>query len=102
MEKAIRIISVQTVVRTKKTLTREALEKTDIQVLTNVIGTPLFGHMVKPNGDPNEVTVIRAGIFDDLQIMEERKPELEIYTDRRPQWLNAIEGAGQVNGMLPT
>lgn len=71
-------------------------------MLIDIIGTPLFGYMIKPNGDPTEVTVLRAGVFDDLQILNERKPELEIYTDRRPQWVNAIEGADQVNGMPAT
>lgn len=69
--------------------------------LTTHLGTPLFGRKIKPDGHPNDVTVVRAGIFDDLQMLNERKPEAEIYTDRRLEWLNPIEGAAQFSGMLP-
>ena len=69
--------------------------------LTKVLGTPIFGRKTNSNGDPNEITIIRAGIFDDLHILNEQKPVAEIYTDRRLKWLNPIEGADQFSGMLP-
>ncbi|EYE96829.1 GFA family protein [Aspergillus ruber CBS 135680] len=45
-------------------------------------GTPLFGQKIKSDRDFNEITILRAGIFDDIQILNDRKPEAEIYTDR--------------------
>ncbi|KAK4863197.1 hypothetical protein LT330_001975 [Penicillium expansum] len=49
-------------------------------------GTPLFGRKIKTNGDPDETTVLRAGIFDDSGILNERTPVVEIYTDQRLKW----------------
>ncbi|KAJ5779544.1 hypothetical protein N7457_007264 [Penicillium paradoxum] len=62
-------------------------------------GTPLFGRKIKSDGAPDEITVVRAGIFDD-QILNERKPQAELYTDRRLKWIDPIEEAGQYSGML--
>ncbi|KAJ5587204.1 uncharacterized protein N7459_002969 [Penicillium hispanicum] len=64
-------------------------------------GSPLFGRKIKPNGDPDEVTIIRAGIFDDIEMLNERKPAAELYTERRLKWVSPIEGAAQFSGMLP-
>lgn len=66
-----------------------------------MIGTPLFGQRLDPDGGLNEVTVVRAGIFDDLEMLNERKPDLELYTDRRLHWESPIEGAVQFSGMVP-
>ena len=66
----------------------------------NLIGTPLFGQKIKPNGDADSVTIVRAGILDDMGILDER-PEVELYTDRRVKWVNPVEGTGQFTGMLP-
>ncbi|KAI9934615.1 hypothetical protein ASPWEDRAFT_646822 [Aspergillus wentii DTO 134E9] len=62
-------------------------------------GTPLYGRKMKANGEPDEITIVRAGIFDDVHLNE--KPQAEIYTDRRLKWVDPIEGAGQYSGMLP-
>lgn len=66
----------------------------------NLIGTPLFGRKIKADGNPDETTIVRAGIFDDVQLLDERKPEAELYTDRRLKWANRVEEAGQFSGML--
>ncbi|CAI7581346.1 unnamed protein product [Penicillium bialowiezense] len=63
-------------------------------------GTPLYGRKINEDGEPDETTIIRAGIFDDGRIVMERKPDAEIFTERRPQWINPIEGAAQFKGML--
>lgn len=47
------------------------------------------------------VTVLRAGIFDDLEVLNEHKAELEIYVDGRVNWLTAVEGADECVGMPP-
>lgn len=64
------------------------------------LGTPLYGRKINEDGEPDETTIIRAGIFDDGRIVMERKPDAEIFTERRPQWINPIEGAAQFKGML--
>ncbi|KAF4760778.1 hypothetical protein HAV15_006922 [Penicillium sp. str.  len=64
-------------------------------------GTPLFGRKTNPNGDSEETTVVRAGIFDDKGILNERTPVVEIYTKQRLNWVSPIEGADQFSGMLP-
>lgn len=65
-----------------------------------MIGTPLYGHKIKPNGEAEEVTIVRAGIFDDTEILDEGRPAVEIYTESRLKWLSPVEGAGQFIGML--
>ena len=65
-----------------------------------MIGTPLFGRKINSDGNAGEVTVVRAGMFDDAQVLNEGKPEVEIYTDRRLKWLTPIQGADQVGEML--
>jgi hypothetical protein len=67
----------------------------------NTTGTPLFGQAMDSDGKPNEITVLRAGIFDDPQILTEWKPQAELYTDRRLEWVNPVDGAAQCSGMLP-
>ncbi|CAP74214.1 hypothetical protein E8E15_009584 [Penicillium rubens] len=64
-------------------------------------GTPLYGLKIKPNGDRDETTVIRAGILDNVGILHERTPVVEIYTEQRLKWVSPIEGADQFTGMLP-
>lgn len=66
-----------------------------------MIGTLLFEQRIKPDGAPNEFTIIQAGIFDDIQLLNEQKPEAELYTDRRLKWVNPIEEADQFSGMMP-
>jgi hypothetical protein len=64
-------------------------------------GTPLFGRKINSDGSPYGLTVVRAGIFDDTRVLNEQKPEVEIYTSRRLTWTNPVEGADQLDGMLP-
>jgi len=76
---------------------------TGSQLTTNPItGTPLFGHSVSSSGTPEGMTVIRAGMFDNADLLDQRKPEVEIYTERRLEWVVPAEGAAQVEGMLST
>ncbi|KAJ5582020.1 hypothetical protein N7535_000640 [Penicillium sp. DV-2018c] len=61
-------------------------------------GTPLFGRKIT-DGIPDEVTVVRGGIFDD-SVLNQWKPGVEIFTEARLEWVAPVEGAGQVCGML--
>lgn len=71
-----------------------------IHNLMNVIGTPLFGRKVNAAGEPDETTVVRAGILDDAGQLNEQKPQVEIYTASRLEWISPIEGARQFKGMM--
>ncbi|GAD93196.1 conserved hypothetical protein [Paecilomyces variotii No. 5] len=67
-----------------------------------VVGTPLYGHKVSPNGDADGTVIVRAGIFDDIEILNQQQPEAEIYTDGRVKWIKPVEGANQFIGMPPS
>ena len=41
---------------------------------------------------------MRAGILDDIELLNNQKPQVEIYTDRRLDWITAVEGAKQFGG----
>lgn len=71
--------------------------------LTNkLLGTPLYGMRVDSDGAAvGDITVLRAGIFDDLEVLNEHKPDLEIYINGRVNWLTTVEGADEFDGMLP-
>ncbi|CEJ61355.1 hypothetical protein PMG11_09890 [Penicillium brasilianum] len=62
-------------------------------------GTPLYGGKIKPDGEPDEITVVRAGIFDD-EFLAKWKPQAELYIGSRLEWVKPIEEAGQFSGMM--
>ncbi|OJJ05154.1 hypothetical protein ASPVEDRAFT_173930 [Aspergillus versicolor CBS 583.65] len=64
-------------------------------------GTPIYGQRIEKSGEPASSAVFRAGIFDDPEVLDQRKPVVELYTSNRVSWLNPIEGAEQFPGMLP-
>ncbi|GFF58662.1 Glutathione-dependent formaldehyde-activating enzyme [Aspergillus udagawae] len=64
-------------------------------------GTPLYGLRMNSDGVPSETTVLRAGIFDDIGVLNQRRPEAEIFTSGRVSWMSPIEGTGQFVGMVP-
>ena len=49
-----------------------------------------------------ETLVVRAGIFDDLETLNESKPVVEIYVAQRLKWIVPVHGCEQHNGMLPS
>jgi len=61
-------------------------------------GTPLFGGKIKDDGSAEETRVVRAGIFDDVQVLNAQRPQVEIYTERRVEWVSAVKGAKQFGG----
>lgn len=44
--------------------------------------------------------IVRAGIFEDEELLNMRGPEAELYTERKLKWVGNVEGAAQVEGML--
>ncbi|KAB8072113.1 Mss4-like protein [Aspergillus leporis] len=63
-------------------------------------GTPLYGHRIE-SGVPDKITIVRAGIFDDLEMLNQHKPKAEIYINGRVSWNCPLEGVDQFAGMLP-
>ncbi|PKX89641.1 GFA family protein [Aspergillus novofumigatus IBT 16806] len=64
-------------------------------------GTSLYGLRMNSDGDPEETTILRAGILDDIDVLNERKPESEIFTSGRVSWMSPVEGTAQFDGMVP-
>ncbi|RHZ70320.1 hypothetical protein CDV55_107448 [Aspergillus turcosus] len=64
-------------------------------------GTPLYGMRMKADGTPGEKTILRAGILDDIGILNQHKPKVEIYTGGRVSWISPAEGADQLIDMPP-
>ncbi|THX68864.1 hypothetical protein D6D05_09250 [Aureobasidium pullulans] len=63
-------------------------------------GSPLYGGAVDESGQL-QTAVVRAGCFDDLEVLKGKKPSVEIYTEQRMEWILPVEGAAQFEGMLP-
>jgi hypothetical protein len=64
-------------------------------------GTPIFGGSVGPDGELEGALVIRAGIFEDENLLSKCKPIVEIFTSQRLEWIVPVEGCKQIDGMLP-
>lgn len=65
------------------------------------LGTPLYGQKMASQGVPDEITVVRAGIFDVIEVLNQYKPEAELYATERVSWVSPVEGAAQITGMMP-
>lgn len=64
-------------------------------------GTPLYGGAYSEDGQLDSV-VLRAGIFDDQNLLHQCAPIVEIYTLQRLKWVAPVEGCQQFEGMLPS
>ena len=64
-------------------------------------GTPLYGGAVGRDGELGSV-VLRAGIFDDQDLLHQCVPIVEIYTSQRLEWVTPVQGCRQFDGMLPS
>ena len=65
------------------------------------LGTPLYGGALSKDGEL-ETIVMRAGMFDDQDMLHQCKPIVEIYTCQRLKWIAPVEGCQQFEGMLPS
>jgi len=50
----------------------------------------------------SRVFEIHIGISDDVEFLNAGKPQVEIHTQRMLEWVETVEGAMQVMGMLKT
>lgn len=64
-------------------------------------GTPIYGFKIKPSGDEDEILIVRSGIFDDMELLNEKRPVAELYVKGRVGWVCPLEGTQQFEGMLP-
>ena len=62
-------------------------------------GTTLFRHG-EAFGGINGMRVIKAGILDDVNIINDTKPGAELFTPGRVKWVAALDGA-QLDAMPP-
>ena len=45
--------------------------------------------------------VVKAGILDDVSLINNTKPGAELYAPERIKWVAGLDGAGQMDGMPP-
>lgn len=45
--------------------------------------------------------VIKAGILDDVNVINSLKPGAELYAPERVKWVSELQGANQVDAMPP-
>jgi hypothetical protein len=46
--------------------------------------------------------IIKAGILDDVNILNQTKPAAEFFAPERIKWVPAVEDAGQIDTMPPS
>ncbi|KAI5243123.1 hypothetical protein E4T42_07452 [Aureobasidium subglaciale] len=63
-------------------------------------GTPLYGGSLSPD-EKLDAIVLRAGTFEDQEIMHDQLPIIEIYTSRRLRWIEPLPYCQQFEAMLP-
>lgn len=65
-----------------------------------VTGTTLFRYG-DSFGGIDGMRIIKAGILDDVNIINSIKPGAELYAPERIKWVSEVSGAGQLDGMPP-
>lgn len=68
--------------------------------LTTVLGTTVF-RFGDTFGGPDGMRIIKAGVLDDVEIINNTKPGAELFAGERIKWIPAAEGAQQLSGMPP-
>ncbi|KAI5267424.1 hypothetical protein E4T47_08048 [Aureobasidium subglaciale] len=63
-------------------------------------GTPLYGGSLSPDGKLDAI-MLRAGIFEDQEIIHNQLPVIGIYTSRRLRWIEPLPHCQQLEAMLP-
>jgi len=65
-----------------------------------VTGTTLYRYG-DTFGGVDGMRIVKAGILDDVNVINNTKPGAELYAPERVQWVSALEGANQVDSMPP-
>lgn len=63
-----------------------------------VIGTTLFRYG-DSFGGVDGMRIIKAGILDDVNVINSIKPGAELFAPERVSWVSEVGGANQVEGM---
>lgn len=66
-----------------------------------MIGTTLFRYG-DSFGGIDGMRIIKAGILDDISVINNTKPGAELFAPERVQWVAALEGSDQVDAMPPS
>merc|ERR1712098_20255 len=53
------------------------------------------------SGGVDGMRIIKAGVIDDVNVINNSKPGAELFAPERINWVAGIEGAGQVESMPP-
>ncbi|KAL1966396.1 hypothetical protein VTN77DRAFT_4538 [Rasamsonia byssochlamydoides] len=61
-------------------------------------GSTLY-RMTTALADGDGMAAVMIGCVDGMQMMEEAKPEKEVFVRNRPKWMAPVEGAEQVDGI---
>ena len=50
-------------------------------------------------GGINGLKIIKAGILDDVNVINNTMPTTELFAPQRIEWVKAVDGVGDVDGM---
>jgi len=64
-------------------------------------GTTLWRHG-DAFGGVDGMRIIKAGVLDDLAVINSVRPGAELFAPERVKWVAALDGAGQVDAMPPS
>jgi len=64
-------------------------------------GTTLF-RWGETFGGKDGMRIIKAGVLDDVNIINNTKPGAELFAPERVKWVPALDGAGQLDAMPPS
>ncbi|OCT53524.1 DUF636 domain protein [Cladophialophora carrionii] len=73
----------------------------DCAARARATGTTLFRYG-DSFGGIDGMRIIKAGILDDVNVLNQTKPGAELYAPERIKWVAALEGAGQIDAMPPS
>lgn len=75
--------------------------KNCIPIIILFIGTTLYRYG-DSFGGKDGMRIVKAGILDDVNLINNAKPSAELFAPERIKWVAPIDGAGQVEAMPPS
>lgn len=66
--------------------------------LIHTVGTTLYRYG-DSFGGIDGMRIIKAGVLDDINVINSIKPSTELFAPERVSWVNEIDGANQVPAM---
>ncbi len=65
-----------------------------------IAGTTLFRYG-DTFGGPDGMRIIKAGILDDVNIINNTKPGAELFAPERIKWVAGLDGSAEMDAMPP-